>query len=54
MLGERLYYALATGRLAKREVRELFLDPLEEEGEALLTYMDLSRRLEAVRIPQQA
>ncbi len=53
MLGERLYYALATGRLAKREVRELFLDPLDEEGEPLLTYMDLSRRLEAVRIPQR-
>jgi len=51
MLGEKLYYALATGRLSKREVRELFLDPLEEEGEAFLTYMNIARRVAAVRIP---
>ena len=51
MLGERLYYALATGKLPKREVRALFLDPLDVEGEAFLTYMDLTRRLADVRIP---
>jgi hypothetical protein len=45
MLGERLHYALATGKLSKREVRELFLDPLHEEGEAFLTYMDLSGKI---------
>jgi hypothetical protein len=45
MLGERLYTALATGKMLPREVRELFLDPLEEEGEPFLTYMDLSQRL---------
>ena len=54
MLGERIYYALATGRLLKREVRELFLDPLDEEGQAFLTYLNLSRRLAGVRIPQRA
>lgn len=53
MLGERLYYALATGRLLKREVRALFLDPLAEEGEPLLAYMSLSRRLASVRIPKR-
>ena len=52
-MGERLYYALATGRLLKREVRELFLDPLAEEGEPLLAYMRLSRRLSGVRIPKR-
>ncbi len=52
MLGEKLYYALLTGRLSKREVRELFLDPLEEEGEAFLTYMKIARRVAAVRIPR--
>lgn len=51
MLGERLYYALATGLLPKREVRDLFLDPLSDSGAAFLTYLDLSRRLAAVRIP---
>ena len=54
MLGERLYYALATGRMLKSEVRELFLDPLDHEGDAFLTYLDLSRRLADVRIPARA
>ena len=54
MLGERIYYALATGRLLKREVRDLFLDPLSDIGAAFLTYLDLSRRLADVRIPQRA
>ena len=53
MLGERIYYALATGRLLKREVRELFLDPLAGEGQAFLTYLNLSRRLADVRIPER-
>ena len=37
ILGERLYYALATGHILKREVRELFVDPLDDEGAPLLT-----------------
>ncbi|HUJ29477.1 MAG TPA: ChaN family lipoprotein [Myxococcales bacterium] len=53
MLGERLYYALATGRLLKREVRDLFLDPLDAHGEPLAAYMRLSRRLAGVRIPKR-
>jgi uncharacterized iron-regulated protein len=53
MLGERIYYALATGQMLKREVRELFLDPLEEDGAALVTYLDLSRRLADVQIPKR-
>ena len=53
MLGERLYYALATGRMLKRDVRALFLDPLAEEGEPLAMYLSLSRRLAAVRIPRR-
>jgi hypothetical protein len=53
MLGERLYHALATGRLLKSEVRDLFLDPLEEEGAACLVYLDLARRLREVRIPRR-
>jgi hypothetical protein len=53
MLGERIYYALATGRMLKREVRELFLDPLEEDGAALVAYLDLSRRLADVPIPKR-
>jgi hypothetical protein len=53
MLGEKLYYALATGRMLKPEVRQLFLDPLSDEGDALLTYLDLAKRLRNVRIPKR-
>jgi len=53
MLGERLYYALATGRMLKAEVRLLFLDPLEDDGVPFLTYLDLSKRLSDVRIPKR-
>jgi hypothetical protein len=54
MLGEKLYYALAHGRILKSEVRELFLDPLEEDGAPLLTYLDLTSRLRDVRIPSRS
>jgi uncharacterized iron-regulated protein len=53
ILGERLYYGLATGVCSKSYVRELFVDPLEEEGEAFAMYMMLSRRLASVRIPKR-
>jgi hypothetical protein len=53
MLGERLYYALATGVCSKSYVRELFLDALDEEGEPFAVYMQLSRRLAGVRIPKR-
>jgi len=54
ILGERLYYALARGRIAKAEMRELFVDPLDEEGAPFLTYLDLVTRLADVRIPKRA
>ena len=54
MMGERLYYALARGRILKSEVRQLFLDPLDEEGGPFLTYMDLASRLADVRIPRRS
>ena len=53
MLGERLYYALATGRMLKAEVRTLFLDPLEGDGDAFVTYLDLSKKMRDVRIPKR-
>jgi hypothetical protein len=54
ILGERLYYALARGRILKREVRQLFLDPLDEDGTPILTYLDLASRLADVRIPPRS
>ncbi len=54
ILGERLYYALARGHILKSEVRALFLDPLDEDGAPLLTYLDLASRLREVRIPRRS
>jgi hypothetical protein len=54
MLGEKLYYALARGRVLKSEVRELFLDPLDEDGAPFQVYMDLAARLADVRIPRRS
>ena len=39
ILGEKIYYALVAGALAKSDARALFLDDFEEEGVALTTYL---------------
>jgi len=54
LLGEKLYYALAQGRLQKSELRELFLDPLDDEGAPLFVYLDLVTRLRALVVPRQS
>jgi len=54
LLGEKLYYALSQGRLQKAELRELFLDPLEDEGAPLLVYLDLATRLRNLVVPRQS
>jgi hypothetical protein len=53
ILGDKLYYALVRGRIRKSEVRELFLDPLDEEGAAFHTYLYLASRLDRVRVPRR-
>ena len=52
-LGERLFYALVDNMLAKSEVRELFFDHLEEEGEAILSYLYLIARTSEVALPER-
>lgn len=47
MLGSRLYDALLAGQLSKDEARELFLDPLDEDGDAMHRYFELARRFGA-------
>ncbi len=54
LLGEKLYYALAQGRLQKSELRELFLDPLDDEGAPLFVYLDLVTRLRELVVPRQS
>jgi hypothetical protein len=52
-LGDRLYYGLTDGAIAKPLIRELFLDPLDGPGQALETYLSLSEKLREVRIPRR-
>jgi hypothetical protein len=44
MLGDDLHRAMVRGRLPKREIRELFRDPLQDDGSAFHTYFYLARR----------
>ncbi len=53
LLGEKLYYALVQGLLAKKVIHDMFFDTLEEEGTALATYLYLQARTAAVRLPEQ-
>ncbi|MBI3178292.1 MAG: ChaN family lipoprotein [Deltaproteobacteria bacterium] len=52
-LGERLYYGLVSGRLAKSEIRTLFLEKFVAEGAALTTYLYLIGRTAKVRVPER-
>lgn len=52
-LGERLYYGLVQEHLDKKVIHDLFFDTFEEEGTAFSTYLYLTARTAAVRIPEQ-
>ncbi|MBI5507401.1 MAG: ChaN family lipoprotein [Deltaproteobacteria bacterium] len=52
-LGDRLYYGLVSGQIRKAEVHNLFLDPMEEEGAALATYLYLLGRTAKVKVPER-
>jgi uncharacterized iron-regulated protein len=52
-LGDKLYYALVRGQMAKDDIRSLFFDAWEEEGAALTTYLYLSMRTRDVKVPER-
>ena len=52
-LGDKLYYGLVGGQLAKNEVRELFFDSFAEEGDAFATYLYTSARARHIQIPER-
>lgn len=49
ILGDQLYAALVKGTLAKDEARELFLDPLDGDGDPFQVYFALVERFGKVR-----
>lgn len=52
-LGERLYYGLVGGDIAKDQIRDLFYERFEEEGSALTTFFYLVAQTRAVKVPDR-
>jgi hypothetical protein len=53
ILGDRLYYALTDGVISKAAIRDLFVAPLDDEGEAVSAYFGVSAKVRGVRIPRR-
>lgn len=53
ILGDRLYYGLTSGAISKMAIREIFLNPLDQPGQAYDKYLELSRILKGVKIPRR-
>lgn len=53
MLGDRLYHAMLENGVSKAEIRELYRDPMKQEGEAFELYRKWNRRLRGVKIPKR-
>jgi hypothetical protein len=53
ILGDQLYYALVRGRFSREAAKKLYYEPFEEEGSALLLYLELSTRVGSIRTPQR-
>lgn len=53
MLGDKMYYGLMSKKITRNTVRKQFLDPWREEGRPFEVYMDLVKRLRAVKIPSR-
>jgi len=52
-LGDHIYYGLIDGIIDKSEVRELFFEKLDEEGDALLCYLNFYSKTRSVKIPER-
>lgn len=53
VLGDRLYYGLTDGVVPKALIRDLFLAPLDGDGEAMSTYLEISSEVRDVKIPRR-
>ncbi|MBI2500110.1 MAG: hypothetical protein HYW02_01265, partial [Deltaproteobacteria bacterium] len=53
MLGDKLYYAFLAEKISKKEMKELFCDPMREEGRPFEIYMGLVRRFRRVNVPRR-
>jgi hypothetical protein len=53
MLGDRLYYAMIHDRMSKQEIRDIFRDPMQGEGEPFELYHRLLRKVRGIKIPKR-
>lgn len=53
ILGDRLYYGMLRGKTTKAELRQIFFDPLDEEGDVFHVYFYLSSKVASVRVPRR-
>jgi uncharacterized iron-regulated protein len=53
ILGDQLYYALIRGRLSRDVARRLYFEPFEEEGAALMRYLELAARIGRIKTPKR-
>lgn len=53
MLGDKLFYAMMSERISKSEIKDLFYAAWKKEGEPIMVYYDLSKRLKAVKMPKR-
>jgi len=49
MLGNKLYYAVKSGRFSVGRIRELFRDPFNEPKKAFNCYLEISDRVKKVK-----
>ena len=53
ILGDKLYYALSRGRVDRSAIRNLYFEPMEDEGAALLLYLEWANRVRRIRTPKR-
>ena len=53
ILGDHLYYAMIHQKISKQEIRDLFFDPMKEEGRPFERYKKLLRKVRGVKIPKR-
>jgi hypothetical protein len=54
ILGDQIYYGLVRGRVSRELARNLYYEPFEEEGSALIRYLDLVSRVGTIRTPKRS
>lgn len=52
-LGEKMFYGLLQDKLSKDAIRQLYCNPMEEEGDAVRHYFEMVLKLKDVKLPKR-